>query len=56
MWKDGTGFRREYVDGIPTGPMETVGVEDHVDGYRVVFDLDQEWLPPQRESTGAGRS
>jgi hypothetical protein len=51
VWKDGVAYRREYVDGIATGPTETVGSDNHADGYRLVFDLDQEWLPPRPDPT-----
>jgi len=48
VWKGGTAYRREYVEGIPTGPMETLGPDDdHADGYRLAFDLDLEWRPPR---------
>jgi hypothetical protein len=44
VWTDGTAHRREYVDGVPTGDWITTA-EDHADGYRFVFDLDEEWPP-----------
>ena len=44
VWTDGAAHRREFVDGVPTGEWATT-TEDHPDGFRIVFDLDQEWLP-----------
>lgn len=40
--ENGRSYRREYVDGVPTGPLETIGRDDHADGCRVVFELDRE--------------
>jgi hypothetical protein len=44
LWNDGTTHRRAYIDGVPTGEWTTTA-EDQAAGFRIVFDLDGEWLP-----------
>ncbi|GAB4058112.1 hypothetical protein [Catellatospora paridis] len=46
QWRDGTAYRQQFVDGVPAGPIETLGPADRGDGYRFVFELDPEWVPP----------
>lgn len=43
---DGIAFRQEFVDGVPTGPPQPLDPTDDGDVYRVLFELDGEWLPP----------
>ncbi|MFF5225415.1 hypothetical protein [Dactylosporangium sp. NPDC000521] len=45
QWVDGIAYRQQFVDGMPVGPRETIGPADHEDGFHIVFELDQEWLP-----------
>jgi hypothetical protein len=46
QWDGGVAYRQRFVDGVPAVPRETLGPTDRDDGFRVVFDLDEEWLPP----------
>ncbi|GAA2365624.1 hypothetical protein Cme02nite_31220 [Catellatospora methionotrophica] len=46
QWRDGIAYRQQFVDGVPAGPVETLGPADRADGYRFVFELDPEWVPP----------
>ncbi|WP_144122405.1 hypothetical protein [Catellatospora sichuanensis] len=45
QWRAGTAYRQQFVDGVPAGPIETLGPADRGDGYRFVFELDPEWVP-----------
>jgi hypothetical protein len=46
VWVDATAYRQQFVDHVPMAPMRTLGPADRDDGYRIVFELDPEWLPP----------
>ncbi|MEV0561000.1 hypothetical protein [Dactylosporangium sp. NPDC050588] len=45
QWVGGIAYRQQFVDGTPMAPCETLGPADHEDGFHIVFELDQEWLP-----------
>ncbi len=42
----GAAYRQQFIDGMPASPREPLAPTDRPDGFRVVFDLDEEWLPP----------
>lgn len=46
QWDGGIAYRQRFVDDVPVAPRETLGPTDRDDGFHVVFDLDEEWLPP----------
>lgn len=52
-WDGGVAYRQRFVDGVPEAPRRTLGPTDRDDDFCVVFDLDEEWLPPGALLAGA---
>ncbi|MER7278672.1 hypothetical protein ABT369_29945 [Dactylosporangium sp. NPDC000244] len=52
QWDDGVAYRQRFFDGVPVAPRETLGPTDRDNGFHIVFDLDEEWLPPNTSLTG----
>ncbi|WP_426513115.1 hypothetical protein ACPPVO_22215 [Dactylosporangium sp. McL0621] len=52
QWDDGVAYRQRFIDGVPVAPRETLGPTDRDNGFHIVFDLDEEWLPPNTSLTG----
>lgn len=46
LWVDSVAYRQQFVDHVPMAPIQTLGPADREDGYRIVYELDRDWLPP----------
>lgn len=44
-WVDGQREEVEFVDGLAVGPARELGTDRSRTGYRVTFELDDDWLP-----------